>query len=231
MPPAFPHIAPLGDRAVVARLGARADDATLERVVALSAALDKEPPRGMTEYVPAYATVTVFYDPAATGYGELRAALASLCARAPAAGPASGDTVVVPVCYGGELGPDLAFVAAHTGLSQDEVVELHAGATYRVVMVGFLGGFPYLSGLPARLCVPRLERPRPAVPAGSVAIAGEQAGIYPLQAPGGWRVIGRTPRALFDPARPEPAVLKVGDRVRFEPIGPADFERLAGGKR
>jgi inhibitor of KinA len=230
MPSVEPHIVPLGDGAAVVRLGAAGDPATSARVRAFAGALKHRVLAGVTEYVPAYATVTVFYDPLVRGFTELAAELAEL-ARQAATGPAPpGRELVVPVCYGGELGPDLGFVAAYCGLREDEVVALHAGASYRVALVGFVGGFPYLEGLPARLAVPRLDHPRPYVAPGSVALAGRQAGIYTLGSPGGWRLIGRTPLVLFDATRSEPAAFEVGDRVRFEPIGLDDYERLAGGR-
>jgi inhibitor of KinA len=135
--------------------------------------------------------------------------------------------VEVPVCYDEDLAPDLRDVARHVGLSADEVVRLHAGATYVVRFLGFSPGFPYLAGLPERLAMPRLERPRVRVPAGSVAIAGGQAGVYPQATPGGWRVVGRTPLRLFDADREPPALLRMGDLVRFVPVPRARFDALA----
>jgi KipI family sensor histidine kinase inhibitor len=140
------------------------------------------------------------------------------------------DRVVeIPVCYGGEFGPDLDAVAAHCGIQPAEVVAIHSGASYTVEFLGFSPGFPYLSGLPARLATPRLERPRVRVPAGSVGIAGPQTGVYPQATPGGWRLIGRTPLRLFDAFRDPPALLVMGDTVRFTPIGPEEFDERGRG--
>ena len=125
--------------------------------------------------------------------------------------------MTIPVIYGGEDGPDLANVALHSGLTEQQVVELHASVEYVVWFLGFQPGFPYLGGLPERLAMPRHAEPRLRVPAGSVGIGGAQTGVYPLATPGGWQLLGRTPLALFDPMRQEPVLLRSGDRVRFVP--------------
>lgn len=141
-------------------------------------------------------------------------------------------TVIIPVCYGGEFGPDLPFVAKHTGLSEEEVVRIHTSRAYRVYMLGFLPGFPYLGGMDERLSTPRLETPRTRIPAGSVGIAGSQTGFYPLESPGGWRIIGRTPIKAFDPFSDTPFLLAPGDFVQFRSIVEAEYRRLleAGGR-
>lgn len=143
--------------------------------------------------------------------------------------PAMGerDTMVIPVCYGGDGGPDLDVVAEHARLSRDDVIARHTAAEYTVAMLGFAPGFPYLLGLDPALHIPRRATPRTRVPAGSVAIGGAQTGIYPRELPGGWNLIGRTPRVLFDPRREPPALLAPGNRVRFRPIGADEFARLA----
>ena len=144
-----------------------------------------------------------------------------------AADYAPGPLVEIPVCYGGDFGPDLAAVARHAGLSEAAVVELHSAAEYLVYMVGFAPGFPYLGGLDARLAMPRRPAPRPLVPAGAVGIAGAQTGIYSLPTPGGWQLIGRTPRRLFDAARTPPSLLQAGSRLRFVPISEVDFQQIS----
>jgi KipI family sensor histidine kinase inhibitor len=136
------------------------------------------------------------------------------------------DVVEIPVCYGGEFGPDLDAVAAHASISVDEVIDRHLRANYDVAMLGFMPGFPYLRGLDATLHTPRLATPRTRVPAGSVAIGGAQTGIYPRELPGGWRIIGRTPLVLFDPARDVPALLWPGQKVRFVRLSPDDFAAM-----
>ena len=135
------------------------------------------------------------------------------------AGPSRSARVVrVPVCYGGAHGPDLEFVAAHAGLTTDEVVALHSAVAYLVYMLGFTPGFAYLGGMTERIAAPRLDSPRTRIPAGSVGIAGAQTGIYPIESPGGWRLIGRTPLRLFDPRSERPFLLAAGDRARFVPV-------------
>jgi inhibitor of KinA len=200
----------------------------MRRIAALGQQLARQPLPGLRETVPAYTTLTVFYDPACAYEqvaAELRAALAASEA-APAAPESLPEIVEIPVCYGGEYGPDLAAVAAHTELSASEVVARHAASTYLVHLLGFLPGFPYLGGLDARLATPRRASPRAQVPAGAVGIAGAQTGIYPLASPGGWQLIGRTPLRLFDPAWPEPTRLRAGQQLRFVPISAAEFLAL-----
>ncbi len=133
---------------------------------------------------------------------------------------AESRLVEIPVRYGGEFGPDLADVARHTGLTPERVVEMHAAAEYLVYFLGFAPGFAYLGGLPPELATPRLSAPRKRVPAGSVAIGGNQTGVYPIESPGGWRIIGHTDAKLFDPNAAEPVLLRMGDRLRFVPEVP-----------
>ena len=156
-------------------------------------------------------------------------ALAALVILAAVPAAAPRRVVQVPVCYGGELGPDLEEVAHLAGLTPDQVMALHAGPVYRVYLIGFTPGFPFLGGMDPRLACPRLPSPRLRVPAGSVAIAGEQTGVYPVESPGGWRILGRTPLRLFDPApgARRPFLLAAGDGLRFVPVDPASFERPA----
>lgn len=156
---------------------------------------------GVVETVPAFASLLVSYDPLITDCDAVAAAVQKL-ADVDGADAAAGEgkLVTIPVCYGGDFGPDLPFVAEHAGLSEEEVIALHAGREYRIYMLGFLPGFPYLGGLDERLFTPRLGTPRTAIPAGAVGIGGEQTGIYPIASPGGWQLIGRTPLKLFDPA-------------------------------
>jgi inhibitor of KinA len=218
-------LSPLGDSAVVVALGAGLDELALPRVRTFAAALQRDPPAGVVEIVPAFATVTVFYDPAHTGgYPQLCAELKARAARADATVLSQGaQTIEIPVCYGGEFGPDLAVVAAHCGLGADRIVALHSGADYLVHAIGFAPGFAYLGGLPEKIHAPRRATPRTSVPAGTVGIGGEQTGVYPLATPGGWNLIGRTPRKLFDVALAEPALLHAGDRVKFRAISAEEF--------
>jgi inhibitor of KinA len=224
------RLEPLGDAAVVATLGEGIDSGTLESVLSLAQAISSAGRPGITDIVPAYATVTAFYDAAqfAESPGDAYAAVCRFvesCAETAGARPRASEprTVDIPVCYGGERGPDLAEVAAHCGMGPDEVVSLHSGADYLVHAIGFTPGFPYLGGLPERLRTPRRDTPRSHVPVGSVAIGGAQTGVYPMDSPGGWRIIGRTPLALFRPREQPAALLRPGDRVRFRVIAEPEF--------
>ncbi|MGN0983649.1 MAG: 5-oxoprolinase subunit PxpB [Gemmiger sp.] len=219
---------PVGDCGVLAVCGASIDEAVNARVMALDRAVRTAALPGVTETVPTYAALLIRYDPLRTDPDALTAALRRLAAslRRGRGGPGAGRLVEIPVCYGGDCGPDLPFVAAHAGLREQEVVALHSGREYRIYMLGCLPGLPYLGGLAPRLYCPRLETPRTRIPAGSVGIGGQQTGIYPLDSPGGWRLIGRTPLTLFDPARGGRLPYAAGDRIRFVPISPSEFARL-----
>lgn len=211
---------PLGDSALLVELAASADAALVRRVQALGAWLRASPLDGVLECVPAFVTVAVYFDPLRLAGDEGRLRLEAWIARGwgeceATTRPESAREVELRVRYGGEDGPDLAAVASAVGRTEEDVISLHAGATYVVGAVGFSPGFPYLLGLPEALHLPRRATPRPRVPPGSVAIAAGQAGVYPQATPGGWHLIGRTDAVLFAHDRTPPALLAVGDRVRF----------------
>ena len=222
---------PMGDVAVVATLGEAIDPATLAHVLTFAEALARARAKGVTDIVPAYASVTVFYDSAlladAPGgaYDSVCRLMEACALKAKAATGALGTKVVeIPVCYGDDYGPDIELVAEHCRISVDDVVSLHSGGDYMVHAIGFTPGFPYLGGLPEALRIPRRDSPRARVPAGSVAIGSSQTGVYPVASPGGWHIIGRTPMHLFRPHLEPAALLRPGDRVRFRPMSPGDFE-------
>jgi antagonist of KipI len=214
------RLSPLGDCAVVIDVGNAIEEATASRVRALTADFAGNRPAGVVDVVPAFAQVTVFYDPSQIGdFSAFCHELEHRVAHAEdSAVAATGRHVEIPTHYGGVSGSDLDAVSRHTGLTPAEVIALHSGAEYLVHAIGFAPGFPYLGGLPERLATPRRATPRARVAAGSVGIGGAQTGIYPVATPGGWNVIGRTPLRLFDPFRENPAWLHVGDRVKFQPI-------------
>jgi inhibitor of KinA len=183
---------------------------------------------GVVDVVPAYATIGIAIDPLQFPPGAEQRVLEIAAAAAERQLP-PGRLVEIPVCYEPPYALDLPEVATHTKLTELELIQRHSSAEYLVYFLGFSPGFPYMGGLPRSLAVPRLPRPRRQVPAGSVGIAGEQTGIYPQATPGGWRIIGRTPLALFDASREPPALLHMGDRVRFVRIRAAEFTCLAEG--
>jgi KipI family sensor histidine kinase inhibitor len=213
----------LGEDALLLRLGDGIDAATNARVHALAAGIEAARPPWLRDLVPAYASLALFVDASAFGDDDPLARAEQWIERLPepdqGSAPAQGRMHEIGVRYGGEHGPDLDAVAEHAGLSPRDVVELHAAREYRVAMLGFAPGFPYLLGLDPRIATPRLPTPRQRVEGGSVGIGGAQAGIYPRPGPGGWRIIGRTDVVLFDAARERPSLLAPGDRVRFVPQG------------
>lgn len=212
-----PRVAPVGDAALLVELGDRVDLHLNRRVHALARALQARP--GVVDTVPGYASLLLKYDPARLDYWEVEAMVQAELASPPSRPTSHSRLRLIPTVYGGEYGPDLSQVARQLNLSEQEVVRLHSGCIYRVYMLGFAPGFAYLGELPEELAISRLPTPRPAVPAGSVGIAGRQTGIYSLPTPGGWRIIGRTSLRLFDPGEDPPTYLEPGDRVRFVPTG------------
>jgi inhibitor of KinA len=211
----------LGDRALTIHVDDDEVAPAGDVVRCLAAQFRDRRPIGVLEVVPALATITLHYDPLATTFAELVAAVAAaeqelVLSPAPARTP-----IVIPVCYGGEYGPDLDAVANLHGTTPEAIVAQHTAGDYVVAMIGFLPGFPYLTGLTPQLFTPRRSEPRTRVPAGSVGIGGSSTGVYPCESPGGWQLIGRTPRALFNPARGKPALLQPGDHVRFIDVAPA----------
>ena len=177
--------------------------------------LGEHPLPGLGEPLPTYRSLLLHYDPLRLSFAEVTALVEEALTRVEGRARPEPRLVEIPTCYGGEFGPDLEFVARHNGLSPEEVMRFHSSSLYPVYMLGFSPGFAYLGGLPHAIAAPRLSTPRTLVPAGSVGIAGEQTGIYPIATPGGWRLIGRTPLKLFDPYRDPPALLRPGDKVRF----------------
>lgn len=223
------RIAPLGDCALQITLGTRLGDVTNATVHALARRIRAAALPGLRDLVPAYTTLTLHYDPLTWTHDTLCRALTALLTEQDEVADASAPPreVRIPVCYGGEYGPDLITVAAHAGLPTETVIQRHTGALYRVYFLGFTPGFAYLGGLDPRLAMARKATPRACVPAGSVGIAGAQTGVYPQATPGGWQIIGRTPLTLFDPGRSPPCLLAPDDRVRFVAIEPAAFDRHA----
>ena len=220
-------VCPVGDTGLLASFEQRIAQSIGAAVAALNTRVATAAIPGVVETVPAFATLLIFYDPLVTEYDAVADAVQKL-AQAPGSDTAAeeGRLVEIPVCYGGAFGPDLPFVAEHAGLTEKEVIELHAGREYRIYMLGFLPGFPYLGGLDERLFTPRLASPRTAIPAGSVGIGGEQTGVYPIASPGGWQLIGRTPLKLFDPSSGR-LPYAAGDRIRFKPITREAFDAIA----
>ena len=215
-----------GDRALLAEYGDGIDPAINDKVRALTALLKRDLPAGVEAVVPAYRSLSLLYDPLTTDPPRLMEHLHALEADYSPSRAGEPLVVPIPVCYGGDFGPDLGVVAAHTGLSEKEVVALHTAVDYPIYMIGFTPGFCYLGGLDNRLRTPRRTTPRTTLPAGSVGIAESQTGMYPVESPGGWQIVGRTPLRLFAPERENPFLYAAGDRIRFVAIDEAEFAAL-----
>lgn len=217
---------PCGDSAVTVEFGSVVDEALNGAVHAFAAAAEGLGHPAIREAVPTYRSATVHYLPWLLDFDEIQALLAPLARQAGGQAAQEEAVIEIPTLYGGEYGPDLEEVAAHCGLSPDQIVALHSAPAYRIFMLGFTPGFPYLGGMDPKLATPRRSQPRVSIPAGSVGIAGSQTGVYPIQSPGGWQLIGRTPLRLFDPALEPPILLQAGGRVRFVPIDEETFRQI-----
>lgn len=207
-----------GDSALLLALPERVDPGLNAWCIAASGAIERELGSAIREIVIGYCTVTIYFDPLLTDPSWLEERAREIAGAVDTVDARPGDEIEIPVCYGGEFGPDLGDVARFAGCTPDEVIALHAATAYRVYLVGFIPGFAYLASVDPRIAIPRRSSPRTAVPPGSVGIAGSQTGIYPAATPGGWNIVGRTPVKPYDPDRPEPFLMKPGDQVRFTPI-------------
>ena len=216
---------PCGDQAVTVEWGSTIDEHINRQVHAFARKVEALSHPAITEVVPTYRSATVHYRPEVLSYEELKHLLAPL-AQGSAEEAEELPVVEIPVCYGGEYGPDLLEVAQHCSLTPEEVIARHTAPTYRIYMLGFTPGFPYLGCMDPSIAAPRRKEPRIHIPAGSVGIAGEQTGVYPIVSPGGWQLIGRTPLRLFDPQKEQPILLSAGAGIRFVPIDEEAFRKM-----
>ena len=219
-----PKYRPMADRAILVELGDEISPAINDKVRELFISLDQQEIAGVIDLIPSYRSLLLIYDPLQISGAELEDQIDNAHKRMDPAHIPSPKTVEIPVVYGGDDGPDLEWVAAYHKITPQEVIRLHTQHTYQVYMIGFTSGFPYLGEVPKALSTPRRETPRTHVPKGSVAIAQRQTGIYPVQTPGGWHIIGWTPVTLFDPQVEPPSLLQMGDRVRFHAITAEEME-------
>ncbi len=217
-----------GDTSLSAEFGNEISETINAQIRAFVIALEKSGIPGIVELVPTYRACMIHYDPGVIRYGELTRKLESVLDRLDSIAIPPSDVLEVPVLYGGEeMGPDLAFVAEHAGLSEQEVVDIHTSTEYLIYMLGFTPGFTYLGGMSDKIETPRLKQPRVKIPAGSVGIAGKQTGVYPIDSPGGWQLIGRTPVKMYDPNRETPILPKAGQYIKFRAIDRAEYDDIA----
>jgi KipI family sensor histidine kinase inhibitor len=216
-----------GDQGLLVEYGDGIDFEVNTKVRAMAIIMKQNTPKGVIETIPTYRSLLLVYDPSITNLAKLQKELQKLEEQLEEIQIPPPDTVEIPVCYGEEFGPDIEFVAETHNLSVKEVIQLHSDPEYLIYMVGFTPGFPFLGGLSEKLHTPRLETPRTFVPQGSVGIANNQTGIYPVSSPGGWQLIGRSPIKLFAPERPNPFLYQAGDHIKFRPITLEEYSRLA----
>ena len=214
---------PMGDQAIVLSFGDTLSEALNTQVRKVVACLENWSQPGLIECVPAYTTITIYYDPRTITYQELLSALQMIVQDIPEDTEYKGLKKEIPVYYNGA---DLAYVAQYNGLTEEEVICIHSTPEYRVYMIGFVPGFPYMGGMDSRIATPRKEVPRLKIEAGAVGIAGQQTGVYPIATPGGWQIIGHTPLQLFDITQENPSLLEAGDRVAFIPVTYDEFVQL-----
>lgn len=214
------------DQSVLVYLGEEIGQPAHHRVLNLLRLLQRKPPRWIRNVQPAYCSLLLTFDPCLAGHAEVESTIRAYELRAEKGQKPKTRTVEIPVCYGGEFGPDLQEVASLHGLKPSQLIDFHSSTVYHAYFLGFAPGFAYLGNLPVQIATPRLATPRKHVQAGSVAIAGRQTAVYPMPTPGGWRILGRTPLRIFHPDRKPMGLISIGDQVRFRPITVADFRKL-----
>ena len=229
----YPRILPASDSSILIEFGDTIDYETNARVYALQTEIENSDlGTSVVEFIPSYRSLLVEYDVSDFVYADLQDYVKDLIRTTAVSGgtmmSSDRDAHQIPVAYGGHYGPDLENVAKHAGLTQEEVIAIHSGTDYRVFMLGFAPGFPYLGGMDSRIACPRLATPRTLVPAGAVGIAESQTGVYPNPSPGGWQIIGRTPMKLFDVDADPPSAMLPGTKVTFVPIANDEFETTVG---
>lgn len=215
-----------GDRALNIEFGNTISQEINSKIRAMTVAMETKEIKGVVEVVPTYRSVMVHYDSLKTSHQELVDTLRNLEKNLEHIDLPAPEVIEIPTLYGGEYGPDIENVAKHNQLTVEEVIKIHTAKEYLIYMLGFTPGFPYLGGMDTRIATPRLKSPRTKIPGGSVGIAGEQTGIYPIDSPGGWQLIGRTPLSLFDPGRDNPILLKAGNYISFKSINEQEYKEI-----
>jgi len=220
---------PCGDGALTVAFAQEMSEETNRKIRFLAAKLEEMNMKGVCESVPAFCSITVYFDPLVIRRQRLEKSIRKILASYSEGNGERKRVFLIPVCYDGEYAPDMEDVCKLTGLAKEKIIELHSGRDYLIYMLGFLPGFPYLGGMDPRIEASRLDSPRTSIPVGAVGIGGKQTGIYPLASPGGWRLIGRTPVKVYDPQRDDPILYRAGDYIRFCPITEEQFKELSAG--
>ncbi|MBU8910471.1 MAG: 5-oxoprolinase subunit PxpB [Desulfobacterales bacterium] len=216
-----------GDRGLLAEYGEGIDQDVNRKVRTMAKSMKENRPKGVVEIIPTYRSLLVVYIPGLTNPYILENFMGQLEERIQGESIPPSKIIEIQVCYGKEYGPDIENVARTNNITIDDVIKIHSESEYLIYMVGFTPGFPFLGGLSEKLFTPRLETPRLKVPKGSVGIANNQTGVYPIESPGGWQLIGKTPLNLFDPDRSNPLLYQAGDKIKFTPITEREFEEIS----
>lgn len=218
-----------GESGLVVEFGTEVDSLINDRVHKLANLVTMDSLQGIEAIVPTYRSLLILFDPMVLSRARIIEHTKTLVVAALEEDSTLRQvrrTVIIPTCYGGEMGPDIGFVAMHNGIGEEEVIQIHSSISYKIYMMGFTPGFPYLGGMSPRIAAPRLDTPRTIIPSGSVGIAGTQTGLYPVESPGGWRLIGRTPLEVFDVGKKEPFLYQAGDSLRFKRITASEYDEI-----
>ncbi|AOT70505.1 5-oxoprolinase subunit PxpB [Geosporobacter ferrireducens] len=215
-----------GDKALLLEFGNIISEEINHKVRSVMIGIQRKEIKGIVEMTPTYRSLMIQYDPLLLGFQDLIHMLQQFEEELDSIEIPLPKVIQIPTVYGGEYGPDIENVASHNGLSVETVINLHTGRKYLIYMLGFTPGFPYLGGMDERITTPRLKTPRTKISGGSVGIAGNQTGIYPIDSPGGWQLIGKTPLKLYDPNRETPILLNAGDYIEFIPINEAEYKKI-----
>ena len=219
-------IVPHGDASMLVEWAAVIDPKINQKITGLVSLFKDQKIEGVIDFIPAFSSLLINYDPRIIAFRRLKKITEDLLTIEISNNQLKKRIFEIPVCYGGEYGPDIEYIAKNAQLTKEELIQIHSGTDYLIYMLGFLPGFSYLGGLDERIHTPRLNNPRKAIPAGSVGIGGSQTGIYPLESPGGWQLLGRTPIKTYDPEREEPILFEAGDYIRFVPVDQATYQEI-----
>ena len=217
------RILTVGDSSVLVEFGKEISPEINARIATMVKLVKVQQIEGIVDMIPSFCALLINYDSRVITYAKLKKRLADVLKIDAKAENVASQVFEIPVCYGGQYGPDMTNLKEHAGLSEEEIIAIHSGSDYLIYMLGFLPGFPYLGGLDERIHIPRLASPRIKIPAGSVGIGGAQTGIYPLDSPGGWQLLGQTPVKTYDPERETPILFEAGDYIRFVPVSEVEY--------